>query len=793
MSNGIWVRQRPAGPPIRPVRTLRRAAWLALAAALACPAAAFAQRALSPPPSYLLRYTNQLGVPGDPAGAAVTPTGNVYTGWAELDLEVGARKVFRADSWTLDNGRVPILRAFRADQGTLYTLTLFEASALGHPYVHVHIDVKNLRPRANQARVTAAIRYDSAELTPRTRSCCIRVYRFPRPRTPPRDGLYFQPGEGFKHTWRYDFAGPGVLTRNGQAVLFYPAAGSARVVRILHDPGRPDQKTFYGRALYNLRLPRFGRRSFDFRMPVAPVSPGTRQFGAIARARFGAFRGQVRQYYNRLFGASMGISLPERKVTDTFYASLANMALSRYRSPHGIAQTVNKMRYHSFWLRDGAVITNAFDKVGLYGIAAQNLNYFYSWQQPDGLFISRPQEWDGFGQALWALGEHYRFTRSRAFAQQAFPAVSRAMSWFGSQRAADGRRLMPPVRGGTDNDLVSGHLSGDNFWAAAGVAGAIDIARGAGNLGAATSWSGVLADFKATLRRHIAARAPRGPIPPSLDRPGGQVWGILWASYIGDVYPATSPVVQNTIRRARRLFSEGIMTYLSHRLLHHYSGFRVWQTELLANQQRNVVRGLYSTLAHTTSTNAGWEAAVMPFSDRVVDDATTPHGWFAAEYVSLLRNMLVREQGRDVYLMSAVSPSWLRPGRRITVRRAPTHFGRVSFQLRGTGGGAVLTWSSNLRPGTRLVWPVPYAARGVSARGRRGPLIVLPGRSGRLSVRWSLIGENPTFQQAYDRLMRAYVRSDHGATAHEAGADRREVFDPGDLDSYVPLTPAGRR
>jgi hypothetical protein len=105
----------------------------------------------------------------------------------------------------------------------------------------------------------------------------------------------------------------------------------------------------------------------------------------------------------------------------------------------------------------------------------------------------------------------------------------------------------------------------------------------------------------------------------------------------------------------------------------------------------------------------------------------------------------------------------------------------------------VLTWSSTLKPGSRLVWPVPYAARGVRAPGLRAGRIVLPGRSGRISVRWSLIGENPTYQQAYERLMRAYERSDHGATAHEARAGRRQLFDPGDLDHYVPLSLAPRR
>jgi hypothetical protein len=143
--------------------------------------------------------------------------------------------------------------------------------------------------------------------------------------------------------------------------------------------------------------------------------------------------------------------------------------------------------------------------------------------------------------------------------------------------------------------------------------------------------------------------------------------------------------------------------------------------------------------------------------------------------------------------MSAVSPSWLEAGRRITVARAPTAFGRVSFQLRSTGGGAVLTWSTALRTGTRLRWPVPYAARSVSAAGLHGRMITLPGRRGRISVRWQLGAERPTFEATFRRLMSAYARSRNGATASalRRRADANSV--PGDLDRYVPRAVAGGR
>src|ERR1700716_4746569 len=110
-------------------------------------------------------------------------------------------------------------------------------------------------------------------------------------------------------------------------------------------------------------------------------------------------------------------------------------------------------------------------------------------------------------------------------------------------------------------------------------------------------------------------------------------------------------------------------------MLHGYLGFRVLETQLELNEQTDVVDGFYSELAHTTSTGASFETSILPFSDRTIDLATVPHGWWAAEDVTPLRHMLVREERNGVVLMSAISPSWLRSGQVVAVRDAPTTFG----------------------------------------------------------------------------------------------------------------------
>ena len=466
----------------------------------------------------------------------------------------------------------------------------------------------------------------------------------------------------------------------------------------------------------------------------------------------------------------------KRKVLSLFYASLDNILVPRYRlgSTGEWVQAVNLQRYHAFWLRDGAAINHALDVVGLHRQAGQNLPFFLTWQDPSGQFVSRPGQLDGFGQALYAIGDHYARTNDAGLARRAYPAVQRAMAWFESARAADPLKLLPVGNPG-DNEYVAGHLPGDDFWAYAGVEQAADMARRLGHPGDAGRWRANLADFRRALQTAVRGVAPRlgGFIPPALEG-GGQDWGNYWAAYPARAFDPNDPLVTATIRHARSEFREGIATYGEPKMLHAYLGFRVLETELERNAQADVVQGLYSELAHTTSSGGGFESSLLPFGDRTIDLSTVPHGWWAAEYVTLLRNMLVREEGNGVMLMSAVSPSWLKPGQVVAVREVPTTFGTVAFTLRTTGTGATLTWRSSLRSGTTLSWPVPAGVRSVHARGLSRGMIHLRGRSGSLAVQWRIAGgPKPTFEKTVAALLRQYRAN--GGAARAAGRNAAPV------------------
>jgi hypothetical protein len=685
--------------------------------------------------------TDQMAVPGHAAGTEITPEGWLYTGHAELAFRLGPNlRDFDQRIRTLAEGRYPIFTSSVRHGRIRYTVTTFATEIGGRAVNLVRVEMRNVTRRSATARWQTGVRRRSPALR-----------RFARPATPARPGLYYQPG-----------------TRAEGAPLVIRGRSVVRDGRVLYVAGEPprgvrralrarEARGVGGRAVYRARLSPGEAVAVDFVMPVVPVVHGTRLHRRIARASFDRERERALAYWRELLRGAMAIDLPEDKVEDAFYASLANMAMARYKDARGRwVQTVNKLQYHAFYLRDGAVMTNAFDLAGLHHLARRNLAFFGSWQERDGNFISRPGQRDGFGQALWALGEHVLRTRDRELARKLYPRVLRAVRWFERARRRDPLGLMPPGDP-RDNELVGGHLAGDNFWASAGLERAIDLAELAGRRRSAERWAALLAQYRAALDRRVRRAARRGGwIPPSLDSRGGEDWGNLWAAYPVATYDPRSRLVSRTIRHVRAGFREGLATWNGY--LHHYLGFRVLQTELLRGEQRDVVRGLYDALAHTTSTHGGFETSVRPYGDRSVAINLTPHGWWAAEYVALLRNMLVREDGEAVVLASALSPAWLQPGRRVAVRGAPTVHGKVSYELRALPDGAVLTWDADVEEGTRLRWPLPGAARDVRVEGLRGRTVELPGPSGTLRVRWRMPRATATYRSAVERLVRNYRR-----------------------------------
>lgn len=736
------------------------------------------------PFSYFSQPTDVIGVMNAPSATEITPEGFLYTGYGELMFFTGPERTpIAARVRTLERGYLPIVRYGTHTNGIDYTFTAL-AAQIPHPqtdenapagqvanFVRVTLTNEGAKPRA--AFFTTAIRYQGEQTTAQPQP----DNRFRRPVQADKLGGYSQYGETFQAGWSYRMAS-GSCLRDNRVLFRYPT-----------DPAPHEQLTFnthYNRILptasdslkltpttpvctveYTIVLQPHETRSLDLVMPLRPVLHDSPDADNLRSASFDAAHKGIVAYWTRLLSRGMRIELPESKPVEAFYASLVYDLLGRNIVDGRFIQTAGQFQYHRFYLRDNADYVRMYDRTGYPDLGGQALGFFLDCQQPDGNFVSQPDQFDGWGEAMLSFGEHFRITDDRAFAAQVFPSMLRALDWLQHARAKDPLHLIPAtdVR---DNEYVAGHLTGYNFLALDGLDAGIEVARSLGRTEELQRFEKERSDYAATffpLLDKVSA-AQGGVLPPSLDAGAwkGTDWGNLLSITPQPLLDPWDPRVTATLRKVQSQYQEGISTYSEPDdgvFLHHYLTIKNTLTELVRGEQQQAMREFYAELLHTSSTHAGFEYAIRPWGTRDFEGNLAPHAWFAADYRNLLRDMLVREQDEALHLLSAVSPEWIAPGKQITVSGATTSFGRVAFTLKSIGNDEALLLLRNnfTHPPNQILVHLPWflVGREASADGQSLPIengvLRIPASAREVRIRWQF-ASHPAM--SYDRTVESY-------------------------------------
>jgi hypothetical protein len=250
-------------------------------------------------------------------------------------------------------------------------------------------------------------------------------------------------------------------------------------------------------------------------------------------------------------------------------------------------------------------------------------------------------------------------------------------------------------------------------------------------------------------------------MPPGLDTLGGNDWGNMLSVYPEIILDPFDPMVTATLKATRAKYQEGIMTYGNGRWLHHYLTMKNTETELVRGDQQMAIEEIYAMLVHTSATHAGFEFSILPWSTRDFGMNLSPHGWFSAKFRAVVRNMMVREQGRQLHFFSALSPSWIQEGGVVSVRRAPTNFGTVNADLRCTKEGAEITFNNTfVENPPSLVIHIPWFVHATSVRAdgkptliNNGAVTVTPGTK-KVVIAWTKDDKTP--QRTYENAVRDF-------------------------------------
>lgn len=535
------------------------------------------------------------------------------------------------------------------------------------------------------------------------------------------------------------------------------------------------------------------RMNVDVRLPVDDYRGG--QDLADIRARpAGDLEAANRAFWTgKLDGEGLQLGLPPlvSHLFDLFRLCRANLLILADSGVIHPGPTI----YDSFWVRDSAVEGIACALNGDNGLPATQFGQHYPtvFNQGPGQFgpvaahgffggdhEKNDQEWDSNGEALWAFGRFDRISGSAAaFGAKMFsPYVLEGARWIRDNRSGFG--LLPSGWSAEHiGDKDKPHYW-DDFW---GIAGLYEAARLAERLGAAQTgelWAAFDDLRRATTDsiRWVLGRQHDMGMWETFIPTGPADVGRLDSTIIGAVayfHPCRLYMGQKLgadVDLAARMTLDTIWAHFVRGGFRHdaaWNAYGPYLTLQLAHAflligdiarmdaclSWAVGNAAYATVSRSDGAPDRWEVVQGSWNEQHTYPIATdfaevpdrwwymgdiPHGWAAAEFNLLLRDIAFFESDEDgaphVYLAPGVAPHWLTGSATITVKDAPTVFGvPFGFTVRHDDAARTVTIDVTQQlPGTvSFVYPCRFGVvRAATADGQslpvRGSDVTLPAR-----------------------------------------------------------------
>jgi hypothetical protein len=230
----------------------------------------------------------------------------------------------------------------------------------------------------------------------------------------------------------------------------------------------------------------------------------------------------------------------------------------------------------------------------------------------------------------------------------------------------------------------------DDFWSLAGLKAAAEITRRFHSRSEAEKIDGYFKDFYKCIFGSIAAvpeSKSAGAIPASpYRRMDAGAIGSLVADYPLKITPPAESRIMKTIEflMSSCFYKGAFFQDMIHSGINAYLTLDIAQSLLRAGDMG--FYDLIDTVAELASPTGQWPEAIHPHTlGGCMGDGQ--HGWAAAEWVMMMRNLFVREEDNYLIIGSGIFPRWLEHGKPLFFGPTPTAHGRVSVTISPESSG----------------------------------------------------------------------------------------------------------
>ncbi len=413
----------------------------------------------------------------------------------------------------------------------------------------------------------------------------------------------------------------------------------------------------------------------------------------IDKGSYGNYQETARLAWKESLQGACSLQIPDRHFQYLYEAAMHTMVL---HSPKEVYP--GPYVYRRFWFRDAAFILYAMLCAGLKERVRRALDCFRFRQTAGGYFLSQEGEWDSNGEALWIMRQYCEMA-GKAPPDEWKESVNKGGRWICKKRVpgdqGSGHAGLLPSGFSAEHLGPNDFYYWDDFWAVAGLKAASYLCAAYSNtVGAVyyeTESNALLKSIDQSLKK-VDERLKRLAIPASPYRrlDSGAI-GSLVASYPLRVFDGHDPRILDTVDYLIKncLVHGGFFHDMTHSGINPYLTLHLSQVLLRAGDPGYF--GLMTAVAKLASPTGQWPESVHPRTGGgCMGDGQ--HVWAAAEWVLMIRNCFVREEGDRLILCSGIPRAWLDKDQTIMFGPAPTSFGDMHISIKPQKQSILIEW-----------------------------------------------------------------------------------------------------
>ena len=165
-------------------------------------------------------------------------------------------------------------------------------------------------------------------------------------------------------------------------------------------------------------------------------------------------------------------------------------------------------------------------------------------------------------------------------------------------------------------------------------------------------------------------------------------WAFCHAVFPGKIFAKDDPLVRGNMAMLRATEREGMVFgtgWMPGGIWGYFGSFygHAW---LWLGDGQKAAQQLYAFANHASPVLV-WREEQSLRGEKEKNVGDMPHNWASAEFIRLVRHLLILERGNDLHLLEGMPAAWATSGGVNRLQNMPTEFGPMSLELRVSEDG----------------------------------------------------------------------------------------------------------